>query len=243
MKKTCAIALALSSMLVCSTARAGEDKQQRPDKSKTTDAAPAEENTSVDVDAFIKTYDRNKDGFLQRTELPSLLRDRFTQLDDNKDGKLSAEELRKHQDILEQWHRIVMHRRARMLDLVVYVRQVAESDEPCREMLQRVYNGLQQVDTNHDGKIDHDEWEAARKQLRERRIDALLERQGAAKEGKVSKEDARGRLHRHFDAWDLNHDGYVDREELRKAFETGTGTEQPVKTKQKTKTTETRDKE
>lgn len=44
---------------------------------------------------ILEQFDKNKDGFLDRTEVPDRLKDRFEALDLNKDGKLSKEELAK----------------------------------------------------------------------------------------------------------------------------------------------------
>jgi len=49
-------------------------------------------------------------------------------------------------------------------------------------------------------------------------VNAMLDRQGVGHDGKVSKDQARGRLRRNFDEFDLNHDGFVDRDELIKVF-------------------------
>ncbi len=245
MKQSWLIAAGLICALVCSAARAGEDKQNtKPDKPKPADTAkPAtEDNKAFDVDAFLKKYDQNKDGFLQRNELPGMLRNRFEEMDTNKDGKLSAEELREHKDMLERWHNIVMHRQARLMGLAAYVSHVARSEHPVREMAQTLYDVLQQVDTNKDGTIDADEWQAMRDKITEWRVNAMLERQGADKDGKVSKANARGRLRRHFDAWDLNHDGFVDRDELRKVFAEGARAEHTVTTKEKHRVREKNEK-
>jgi Ca2+-binding EF-hand superfamily protein len=238
MKLSCHIALALGILLGCGVVRAGEDKPiPRQDKAKPADAAkPAtEDNKSFDVDAFIKRFDKNKDGVLQRDELPSMLRGRFAEMDDNKDGKLSAEELRAHADVLRQWHNVVSQRQERLMGLAAYISHVARSDTPVRELAQTAYDLLRQIDKNNDGKIDDEEWEAMRQNLRERRVEAILQRQGADKDGRISKEHAWGRVKRHFDEWDLNKDGFVDREELLKVFENPPARQQPVKIKDRAK--------
>jgi Ca2+-binding EF-hand superfamily protein len=213
-----------------------EDKQEKPRQNEPAQATkPADTDKSTtnqkpfDVDAFIKKYDRNGDGVLDRNELPALLQRRFADMDSDKDGKLSRDELRQHVDILRQSENIAPHRRERMLDLVQLVGPIVQSDEPGREIVQRVYDILQQIDSNGDGKIDRDEWEAMRQHALEWRVNAMLERQGAAQEGKVSKENARGRLRHHFDEWDLNHDGFVDRDELMKALSGQIPHERPQK--------------
>src|SRR5262245_3887139 len=48
-----------------------------------------------DAGRVLEQYDANKDGTLDRSELPPALRERFAQLDTDKDGKLSRDELQK----------------------------------------------------------------------------------------------------------------------------------------------------
>lgn len=242
MKTIRTIALGLGSLLVVGTAWAGEDKPaQRQDKEKPAAAAKPDAGKSFDVDAFLKKYDRNGDGFLTRNELPPLLQHRFAEFDADKDGKLSVEELRTHMECLQKWQALVAHRRERLLALGGYVGSVASSDRPVQKLVQSAYELMQRIDANHDGKIDREEWDAARLKMREARLDALLERQGADKDGKISKAQAHGRLKRHFDKWDLNQDGFVDREELSKVFAHQVSFEPREKTKTKhAKTTEVR---
>jgi Ca2+-binding EF-hand superfamily protein len=51
----------------------------------------------------------------------------------------------------------------------------------------------------------------------ERMVTMLLERFDANKDGKISKDEAKGKLAVNFDKLDTNKDGYLDKEELRKA--------------------------
>lgn len=47
---------------------------------------------------FIQRFDANKDGVLQLSELPEKLRSKLVEADTNRDGKLSAEELKAHRE-------------------------------------------------------------------------------------------------------------------------------------------------
>jgi len=228
------IALGLSGLLIAGPVWAGEDKPaQRQDKEKPAAAAKPDTGKSFDVDAFMKKYDKNGDGCLSRSELPPLLQHRFAEFDTNKDGKLSVEELRAHMECLQNWQAHMEHRRARLMAFGGYVSNVASSDRPVLKLVQNAYELLQRTDANRDGKIDAEEWDAARQKLREARIDAMLERQGAGKDGKISKAQAYGRLRRHFDQWDLNHDGFIDREELNQVFSHQVAFDHPEKNKTK----------
>ena len=53
--------------------------------------------------------------------------------------------------------------------------------------------------------------------MTEERIDGLIERLDTNKDGKISKEEAKGWLKEHFEKLDLNKDNFLDREELIKA--------------------------
>jgi Ca2+-binding EF-hand superfamily protein len=50
----------------------------------------------------------------------------------------------------------------------------------------------------------------------ERMVANFLERFDANKDGKISKDEAKGRLAESFDRFDTNKDGYLDKEELRR---------------------------
>jgi hypothetical protein len=77
--------LAVAVVLLVGTlpALADDEQPQRPQ------AEPARS----DAARLLEQLDTNRDGAIQREELPERIRARFDQLDTNKDGKLSIEEL------------------------------------------------------------------------------------------------------------------------------------------------------
>jgi len=160
----------------------------------------------VDVKAFLREYDRDKDGFLSKEELPDWLHHNFARLDTNKDGKISEDELRAGMAYLQQ--------RRRPSDVVIVLVEMSDCDECCCEELQRAYEFLTKLDKNKDGKIDATELKTGREQIIRERVDSLFRRLDANKDGKISREEARGLVKDHFDELDRNKDGFVDREEL-----------------------------
>lgn len=61
------------------------------------DEKPQQEDRPVrgDPARLLEQFDKNKDGFLDRSEVPERMKDRFDALDANKDGKLDKTELAK----------------------------------------------------------------------------------------------------------------------------------------------------
>jgi Ca2+-binding EF-hand superfamily protein len=120
---------------------------------------------------FIKRFDKNKDGYLTKDELPPRLERLFDRVDANGDGKLDKKEVAQMQAILR-----------RQLGLE------AEKKPANPQQVERIVaNLLQRMDTNKDGKISRDE--------------------------------AKGPLAKNFDLLDTNKDGYLDKAELRRAAE------------------------
>src|SRR5262249_46267278 len=153
--------------------------------------------------------DKNGDGFLQRDEVPAYLRDRFDELDTNKDGKLSREELEKGVAYLQP--------RRRTSDFLFILIETSDCDADCSGEIQRVYDALRKLDKNKDGKMDGEELKAARQEMLEERVDNIIKELDANKDGRISRDEARGPIKRNFDKIDTNKDGFIDRGELLRA--------------------------
>ena len=171
--------------------------------------AAAESRPPFDAARFIEDYDRNKDGFIERDELPPRLRHAFDQIDTNKDGKLSREEL--------EAGAVFLQPERRPSDIVNVLIGTSEVDEQSQKELQAIYDALRKVDKNGDGKIDADELKEYREKMIEERVDNLIKELDTNKDGKISRDEAWGRVKRDFDKIDLNKDGFIDRDELLKA--------------------------
>ncbi len=113
------------------------------------------------------------------------------------------------------------------------------------ELPPRLAPMFDKADTNGDGKLDKQEVERMLQVLRkrfaenakpgdqgkptnatgttagdqkeiERLVDSILQRMDTNKDGKISREEAKGPLAQAFDKFDTNKDGFLDREELRR---------------------------
>jgi len=202
-------ALVLPLVLLGGLPAADKDKakpssEKRSDEKK--DDKKAKARPLVDVDAFMAEYDRDKDGYLTKDEMPDWLHYNFARLDTNKDGKISKEELTKGMAYLQQ--------RRRASDMVIVLVEMSDCDECCAEELQVAYDFLHKLDKNKDGKLDADEIKAGRERIFSDRVASFIKRLDADKDGKISKKEARGLLKEHFDQLDKNKDGFLDKDEL-----------------------------
>jgi Ca2+-binding EF-hand superfamily protein len=201
--------------------RRAPDKTLPAAKGKARKASPY-----FDADEFLRKYDKNKDGYLSRDELPERFRHNFDRLDTNKDGKLSRAELQKGM------HHLLPRRRPS--DVVFTLVEMSDCDECCAEELQIIYDFLRKLDTNKDGKIHADELKTAREALVKKRVDAIFKDLDTNKDGKISRKEAKGRIKRHFDELDTNKDGFIDRDELMRAAAEKPRKAGPPRTKGKT---------
>jgi len=202
-------ALLLPLMFLCGLPAAEDKDKPGPKADNKSDGKKAAHRPLVDVDAFLREYDRDKDGYLSKDEMPEWLHYNFGRLDTNKDGKISKEELTKGMAYLQQ--------RRRPSDVVVVLVEMSDCDEGCGEEIQRAYEFLYKLDKNKDGKLSADELKAGREMLVEQRVEGILKRLDTNKDGKLSKTEAKGLIREHFEQLDKNKDGFVDRDELKAA--------------------------
>lgn len=155
---------------------------------------------------LMQDYDQNKDGFLDKEEIPASWRHAFDRIDTNKDGKLSLEELNKGAVHLQV--------RRRPSDMVFVLIEMSDCDDDCSGEIQRVYDALRKLDRNHDGKLDAEELAVGRLTVVQERVDGIIQDLDQNKDGKLSRSEARGHVRAHFEQLDENKDGFISREEL-----------------------------
>jgi|GEM_PF-2780185 len=170
---------------------------------------PGQNGPRFDAARFIKDHDKNGDGKLSKDELPPKLQDDFSKIDANGDGFITADELQKYA------HKMA-HRRPELVEVVLYA---VDIEEPLTlKELQAAYDQLRKLDTNHDGKIDEAELKTYREQRKKERIDAIFDTLDKNKDGKISKDEARGFWADDFDKLDTNKDGFLEKNEVEAAL-------------------------
>jgi Ca2+-binding EF-hand superfamily protein len=163
------------------------------------------------ITGFINRHDSNDDRALSEDELPQGLRQGWRQLDRNKDGKLTADELRHHSR---------SQRMARMPVVVTHVWLLdTHAGRIGLEDLQKAYDSLSQIDEDSDGKLTRKELEARQKEIAHKWIDQCLENHDDNDDGRLTREEARGTgVAARFGKFDADDDGQVTKKELTTAF-------------------------
>jgi Ca2+-binding EF-hand superfamily protein len=105
----------------------------------------------------------------------------------------------------------------RISDTIKTLIEMAEVNQAYVQDLQDVYDMLRKLDTGKDGKIDSTALKAAADQIVQERVKMVFARLDADKDGKISKEEARGLIKEHFDRIDTNKNGLIEFEELLQA--------------------------
>jgi len=102
-------------------------------------------------------------------------------------------------------------------DTVRLLIEMSGSEPACAEELQQIYDQLRKLDKGNTGKIDPEALKAEGDRILRQRLQDVFTRLDTNKDGKISKEEARGLIKEHFDRLDTNKDGFIAFDELLKA--------------------------
>ncbi|HEY1858854.1 MAG TPA: EF-hand domain-containing protein [Gemmataceae bacterium] len=204
--------LAMLAIVTAGWVVAQDQKKPKPevDKAAADEQKPRKIVKDETVEKFIKAHDKDKDGFLSKDELPEKYQDAFDEIDANKDGKLSKQEL------IDGWH--LLHSHHRPSDFIYVMIEMSDNDEECVKELQSIYSTLRKLDRDKDGKLNVGDLQVAREKIFADRVEYIFKHMDKNKSGKISKDEALGEVKIHFDEIDVNKDGFIDREELLKAI-------------------------
>jgi Ca2+-binding EF-hand superfamily protein len=186
------------------------------------DREDGRQTQGFDASRFLKDHDKNKDGKLSKDELPLKAQEEFAKIDANKDNAISTEEL-------QQYANHVANRRPQLIEVIYYAIDIPDDDLTMDE-LQAAYEQLRKLDKDNDGKLTDQELKAVREERRKERVDNICQTLDTNKDGKLSKDEARGTWAENFAELDKNSDGSLDKEEIdaaclkRKGLEGKTGT-------------------
>ncbi|MGB6056563.1 MAG: EF-hand domain-containing protein, partial [Burkholderiaceae bacterium] len=210
--------------------------------------SPAERQARMErhFDAYFSKLDKDGDGAISRDEAAAdkrLAKD-FDGIDANHDGKLQKSELQAHREALRK---AMQQRRAEYAAKL----KAADTDgdgaiskaEAQAAGLDGLVKNFDQIDTNHDGKIDRNEMRAQAKArhhaMRAKmaaKFDARFKAADTDGDGALSKAEAQAagmqKIVAHFDQLDANHDGKLTREELRAGMQKAHRPPQPKKADQ-----------
>ena len=108
-------------------------------------------------------------------------------------------------------------RTRRLSDAVRTLIEMTDCEEGCTEELQKIYDMLRKLDTSKNGRLDPQALKTEADRVLRERVQEAFNRLDTNKDGKISREEARGLIKEHFDKIDTNKDGFIEFDELLQA--------------------------
>jgi len=105
----------------------------------------------------------------------------------------------------------------RLSDAVKTLIEMTDSEQGCVLEVQRIYDMLRKLDTGKNGKIDPAALKAERERIVAERVKAVFDRLDTNRDGKITRDEAKGLIKEHFDKIDRNRDGAITYKELLQA--------------------------
>jgi uncharacterized protein (TIGR03000 family) len=105
----------------------------------------------------------------------------------------------------------------RLSDAVKTLIEMTDSEQGCVLEVQRIYDMLRKLDTGKNGKIDPAALKAERERIVAERVKKIFDHLDTNRDGKITKDEAKGLIKEHFDKIDRNGDGAITYEELLQA--------------------------
>lgn len=213
--------LALSTLLVLLTGSllADDKEQKHPAGAKTTNATIAKVDAKKHTITVKYTDDKGKtqEKTFQLTSDVRLLDETGRVVD------LAVFESGNEALLVESEGKLRELRRApnrgrfqRLPEAVRTLIEMADYDEGCTQELQQIYDLLRKLDPEKNGKLDPKALKVEADNILRERVQDVFNRLDTNKDGKISREEARGLIKEHFDQIDTNKDGYIEFNELLK---------------------------
>ena len=105
----------------------------------------------------------------------------------------------------------------RLSDAVKTLIEMTDCEQGCVLEVQRIYDMLRKLDTGKNGKIDPAALKAEREHIAAERVKRIFDRLDTNRDGKITKDEAKGLIKEHFDKIDRNGDGAITYKELLQA--------------------------
>lgn len=161
--------------------------------------------------------DKNGDGVLTKDELPERMQGLFERGDINKDGKLTADEIKSLSAAQPVPAGPRVRRNATRQDLILNALDTDHDDVLSAAELALAPTTLKALDKNGDGQLSPDELRPPTP-TPAARADHMLEEWDTNKDDKLSKAECPDRLQPQFESLDKNGDGFLTKDEITAFF-------------------------